>query len=96
LFERTTRHVALTASGNELLAVAQRNLQELDAAMSRIGRSATEAGVSLSIGTPPLLMASVVAPAIKEFQSHHPSLRFQLFDSDSGSVMQKAPDCLSR
>jgi DNA-binding transcriptional LysR family regulator len=89
LFDRTTRHVALTAAGSELLAVAQRNLQELDGAISRIGRSATETGVSLSIGTPPLLMASVVAPAIKEFRSHHPSLRFQLFDSDSASVMQK-------
>ena len=89
LFERTTRHVALTAAGSELLAAAQRNLQELDGAISHIGRSATETGVSLSIGTPPLLMASVVAPAIKEFQSHRPGLRFQLFDSDSASVMQK-------
>jgi LysR family transcriptional regulator, carnitine catabolism transcriptional activator len=89
LFDRTTRHVALTASGTELLAVAQRNLQELDGAMSRIGRSTSETGVSLSVGTPPLLMASVLAPAIKEFRSHRPDLRFQLFDSDSASVMQK-------
>ena len=42
LFERTTRHVALTAFGTELLTVAQRNLQELDGVMSRIGQSASE------------------------------------------------------
>ena len=54
LFERTTRHVALTAFGTELLTVAQRNLQELDRVMSRIGQSASETGVSLSVGTPPL------------------------------------------
>jgi LysR family transcriptional regulator, carnitine catabolism transcriptional activator len=30
LFERTTRHVALTPFGTELIAVAQRSLKELD------------------------------------------------------------------
>src|SRR5229473_7751307 len=44
LFDRTTRHVGLTASGMELLASVQRNLQELDGAMSRVGRAATEVG----------------------------------------------------
>lgn len=89
LFDRTTRHVGLTASGTELLAAVQRNLQELDGAISRIGRAASESGVLLSVGTPPLLMASVLVPAIKEFRSHRPGLRFQLFDGDSASVMQR-------
>jgi LysR family transcriptional regulator, carnitine catabolism transcriptional activator len=89
LFERTTRHVALTASGTELLTVAQRNLQELDGVMARLGRSVGETSISLSVGTPPLLMASVLAPAIQEFRSHRPELQFQLFDSDTTSVMQK-------
>jgi LysR family transcriptional regulator, carnitine catabolism transcriptional activator len=89
LFDRTTRHVALTASGTELLAIAQRSLQELDTAISRIGRSTSETGVSLSVGSPPLLMASVLAPAIKEFRSHRSDLRFQLFDADTTTIMQK-------
>ena len=89
LFERTTRHVALTAFGTELLTVAQRNLHELDGVMSRIGQAASETGVSLSVGGPPLLTASVLAPAIQEFRLHRPELRFQLFDSDTSSVMQK-------
>ena len=89
LFERTTRHVALTAFGIELLTVAQRNLQELDGVMSRIGRSVDETGISLSVGAPPLLMASVLAPAIQEFRLHRPELQFQLFDSDTTTVMQK-------
>jgi DNA-binding transcriptional LysR family regulator len=88
LFDRTTRHVALTAPGAELLTVAQHNLQEIDSAMSRIGRSRTEAAVSLSIGAPPLLMASILAPAIKEFRSHRPELRFQLFDGAASAIMQ--------
>jgi DNA-binding transcriptional LysR family regulator len=89
LFDRTTRHVALTASGAELLTVAQRNLQELDSAMSRIGRSRGETAVSLSIGAPPLLMASILAPAIKEFRPIRPELRFQLFDGPTSTIMQK-------
>lgn len=89
LFDRTTRHVALTASGAELLAVAQRNLQELDSAMSRIGRSTSANSVSLSIGAPPLLMASILARAIKEFRSHRPELRFQLFDEATSTIIQK-------
>lgn len=89
LFERTTRHVALTSCGTEFLAIAQRNLQELDSAMARIGRSGSETGVSLSIGAPPLLMASVLASAIKEFRSHRPGLRFQLFDGATSTIMQK-------
>jgi DNA-binding transcriptional LysR family regulator len=82
LFERTTRHVALTAFGTGLRTIAQRNLRELDSIMSRIGRSAGETDVSLSVGSPRVLMASVLAPAIQEFRSHRAELRFQLFDSD--------------
>jgi len=40
LFDRTTRHVELTPHGRELLAVIQRNLEELDAAIANLGRSA--------------------------------------------------------
>jgi LysR family transcriptional regulator, carnitine catabolism transcriptional activator len=89
LFDRTTRHVALTASGTELLAVAQRNLQELDTAMSRIGRSGTETGLSLSLGAAPMAAASILAQAIKEFRSHRPDLRFQLFDGATSTIMQQ-------
>jgi LysR family transcriptional regulator, carnitine catabolism transcriptional activator len=89
LFDRTTRHVEPTAAGTDLFATAQRNLQELDGAIARIGQSASEAGASLSIGSPPTLMAGVIAPAIREFSSRWPGIRFQLFDSDSATVMQK-------
>ena len=89
LFDRTTRHVELTAVGTDLLATVERNLQELDGAMSRIGRSRADKDISLSVGAPPLLMASVLAPAIKEFRSHRQDLRFQLFDSDTTTILQK-------
>jgi DNA-binding transcriptional LysR family regulator len=36
LFDRTTRHVALTADGAALLEVSQRSLRELDEALARL------------------------------------------------------------
>jgi LysR family transcriptional regulator, carnitine catabolism transcriptional activator len=88
LFDRTTRHVALTRSGTELLAVAQKSLAELDAATSRIGRSDNQASQSLSVGAPPLVSANIITQAIKEFRAHRPSLRVQLFDERSPVILQ--------
>jgi LysR family transcriptional regulator, carnitine catabolism transcriptional activator len=89
LFERTTRHVALTASGTELLAAAQRNLKDLDSVMSRIGRSGTDAGQPLTLGAPPMLAATVLAQAIKEFRSYRPDFRLRLFDGLTATVMEQ-------
>jgi LysR family transcriptional regulator, carnitine catabolism transcriptional activator len=89
LFDRTTRHVALTSSGSELLAIAERNLQELDSAMLRIGRSSNKTGPSFSLGAPLLVAASVLAPAIREFRLRQPDLRLQLFDGDAATIIRK-------
>jgi DNA-binding transcriptional LysR family regulator len=88
LFDRTTRRVTLTAAGEELLGVVRRNLQELDGAISQVGRSA-EKGMFLSLGAAPLLMASIVVPAIEEYRLHCPDLRFQLFDGATSTTMEK-------
>jgi DNA-binding transcriptional LysR family regulator len=70
LFDRTTRHVMLTAHGNQLPAI-NRNLQELDAAMSHIERN-EEWGQSLSVRTTPLVEANILPQAISEFPSQQP------------------------
>jgi LysR family transcriptional regulator, carnitine catabolism transcriptional activator len=87
LFDRTTRRVTLTPAGTALLAVAQQNLQELDRTMSHIGRP--ESTVFLSVGAPPLVAATVLARAIKEFRALRPDLQFRLFDTDSATTIQK-------
>jgi LysR family carnitine catabolism transcriptional activator len=89
LFDRTTRQVALTTSGTELLAVAQRNLQELDSTMSRLSRPSNETISSFSLGAPTFWTASVLADAIREFRSERPDFRFQIFDGDTGTIMPK-------
>jgi LysR family transcriptional regulator, carnitine catabolism transcriptional activator len=88
LFDRTTRHVALTPDGLQLRAVARRTLEELDAATSRIA-VARAANQSLSIGAPPVITADVLPQAIKEFQDQRPAVSVDVFDADLTMVRQR-------
>src|SRR5215831_4398554 len=67
LFDRTTRHVALTSHGRQLLAVAQHSIEELEGAASRIGQTAKAASQTLSVGAGLLAAAHILPGAIKEF-----------------------------
>jgi LysR family carnitine catabolism transcriptional activator len=89
LFDRTTRHVALTAQGRQLLAVAHRSLEELDGALSRIGQSVRKASDSLSVGAGLLVAANILPQAIKEFRAERPEVRIEVFDADPATVLQK-------
>jgi len=88
LFDRTTRQVALTPHGRELLVVIQRSLQELDAAIANVGRSARRDHQSISLGTTPLVAANILPPAIREFRKQRPDVRIQLFDADLPTLIQ--------
>jgi LysR family transcriptional regulator, carnitine catabolism transcriptional activator len=89
LFERTTRYVALTDEGSQLLAVARRSLEELEHAMSRIERSVREAEDTLSLGAGQFVAANILPQAIKEFRSRRPELRIELFDADPATILQR-------
>jgi LysR family transcriptional regulator, carnitine catabolism transcriptional activator len=90
LFDRTTRQVALTASGTELLTAVQHNLRELDMSLSHIARTKGGAvGPSLSVGAAPLWAAGGVAQAIKAFRPRRPELRLQVFDGDTATTLGK-------
>ena len=89
LFDRTTRHVALTADGRRLLAVTQRSLEDLDTAMSRIALAASDTADSLSVGAGPLHAANIFPAAIREFRSRRPAVRIQLFDADPVRIVER-------
>jgi LysR family transcriptional regulator, carnitine catabolism transcriptional activator len=89
LFDRTTRHVALTAHGNRLLAVTQHCLAELDTAMSRIALAAQNTGDKLSVGAGPLHAANIFPAAIREFRSRRPTVHIQLFDADATRIVER-------
>jgi DNA-binding transcriptional LysR family regulator len=89
LFDRTTRHVALTAQGGQLLAAARRSLEDLDDAMSRIGQTVREASDTMSVGAGQLVAANILPQAIKEFRSERPGLRIEVCDADPATILQK-------
>lgn len=80
LFNRTTRHVALTRSGADMVKIAQDSLQKLEGMAARVGHSAGQESESFSMGAPHLIAANIVAPAIREFRIHHAGFRIELFD----------------
>jgi LysR family carnitine catabolism transcriptional activator len=88
LFDRTTRHVALTSHGRELLEVIQRSLEELDAAIANIARSAKRTRQQISLGTTPLVAANILPPAMREFRKQRPDVRIQLFDADLPTLIK--------
>jgi len=92
LFDRTTRRVELTPHGKELLAVIQRNLAELDAAIASIGRSAKSRELSLTLGTTPLVAANILPPAMREFRKLRPDVKIQLYDADLPTLVNMVED----
>lgn len=88
LFNRTTRHVALTSSGSELVKIAQQSLQDLDAVAARIGESVCQASQSFSLGAPPLVAANIVTPAVREFRLNNAGFRIELFDERAPILQQ--------
>jgi LysR family carnitine catabolism transcriptional activator len=89
LFDRTTRQVALTAYGSDLLAASQPALRTLDTAMSRIEQTAKGRTRSISVGTTPWIAANVIPPAIRAFREQRPDLIIQLFDGNLDTVARR-------
>jgi DNA-binding transcriptional LysR family regulator len=86
LFDRTTRQVALTLQGSELLEITLPALNMLDEGMSRIEESAKRKNRSISVGTTPWLAAHVLPSAIREFRDRNPGLHIHLFDGNIGTL----------
>ena len=92
LFDRTTRHVALTAEGSRFLATVQRCFDEINAAASNVGETVKQSGQTFSVGAQPWPAANILPQALKEFRIRLPELRIQVFDGDVTSVCQRVKD----
>jgi DNA-binding transcriptional LysR family regulator len=89
VFDRTTRHVALTTEGAELAAAVRRSLDDLDAAMARVGDRVKEASQTLSIGAGHIVAANILPQAIKEFRVGRPDLAVDVSDDDLTTIVEK-------
>jgi LysR family carnitine catabolism transcriptional activator len=88
LFDRTTRHVALTTQGTEMLATVRRSLEDLDDATSRIGERVREASQAFSVGAGHIVAANILPQALREFRGRRPEVRIEVSD-DGPTVLQR-------
>ncbi|MDB5797312.1 MAG: LysR family transcriptional regulator [Paucimonas sp.] len=80
LFDRTTRSVALTAAGTQLVPVAARVLAELEAVSDSINRISTRARQILTVGATPLIASDVLPAASAVFTAQHPGINLRIRD----------------
>jgi DNA-binding transcriptional LysR family regulator len=82
LFDRTTRRVTLTEFGTRFLPSAERSLEQLENAVSRIGESANEVKHRLAIGSTPLIASKLLPAAIGAYAARHPDVHIVLHDGE--------------
>jgi LysR family carnitine catabolism transcriptional activator len=88
LFERTTRRVALTDAGSELLPTALRTLDQLDSTVDLLRATHLKQGEVLKIATSPLLAASLMPAVISQFRLDFPGVRVELLDVPVADVAE--------
>src|SRR5215475_1236039 len=89
LFDRTTRHVSLTTSGEQLLAVVRRDLADLDMAISTISQTAQKESHRISVGVGLLLASNMLPQAIAEIYRQRTDVRVHLHDADLSTLLQR-------
>jgi LysR family transcriptional regulator, carnitine catabolism transcriptional activator len=89
LFDRTTRHVVLTAQGTALLGATRPALQEIDAAVARVGTAEQTRRRTISLGATPMVAANILPRAIREFRGQRPDLRVSLFDGSFEAISSR-------
>ena len=80
LFDRTTRHVDLTAEGREFLASTRRLLGDFDAALLDLGERSARRRGRAAIALLPSLAADWLPPVLSAFRAQHPGIDLAVFD----------------
>ena len=86
LFDRTTRSVALTEEGQQLVPVATRLLSELQAVRDAIHQVSSRASSLLTIGVTPTIATSVMPMAAQAFARLHPDILLRVRDIDRQAI----------
>jgi len=79
LLDRTTRRIALTAEGEQLLGYARRIIDLNDEAMSRLTSDAFEG--EIVIGVPHDIVYPVIPKVLKRFNAEFPRVKVQLISA---------------
>ena len=86
LFERTTRKLILTESGERLLPVVREVFQRLDEGIQSVLRSQQVRESTLTLATSPLMAASYVPKVMAGFRQLQPAVKIRLVDAPVESL----------
>jgi LysR family transcriptional regulator, carnitine catabolism transcriptional activator len=87
LFDRTTRSVELTPTGQELLPIAERLVAEFAGAFEEFGRFLEGGRGRVVVAALPSVAAAVLPAAIARFRESRPEVEFLIRDSLSEGVV---------
>ncbi len=87
LFDRDTRHVAITAVGRELLPTAERILREFDGAFSELGEFMQGRSGRVTVAALPSIGVALVPQAIAQFRRTHPRVEFSLIEAPADRLL---------
>lgn len=89
LFDRTTRRVTLTREGSSFLPVAERLLQDFEAAMADVRAVAERQRGHISIAAAPSVVTLILSPVIAQFSSAFPNISVVVSDGSSENVQRR-------
>jgi DNA-binding transcriptional LysR family regulator len=89
LIARTTRRVALTPAGVELLPRARRALDEMRGAFEDLRRSARAAGGHVALGCLPTIAMACLPRAIARFRAVAPDTTVRVHDNSASEIADK-------
>ncbi|MFC6283655.1 MULTISPECIES: LysR family transcriptional regulator [Polaromonas] len=88
LFERTTRRIALTDAGLELLPSIKKVFENLDDAFDGLRQLSDRRSGRFAVATSPLLAATLLPPLLAGFRVRFPGIRVDLFDLPVDGIAQ--------
>lgn len=88
LFERTTRRIALTDAGLELLPAIKKVFENLDDAFDGLRQLSDRRSGRFAVATSPLLAATLLPPLLAGFRVRFPGIRVDLFDLPVDGIAQ--------
>ncbi len=88
LLARTTRHVSLTPAGVELLPVARRIIEDINASFEELRKRGNKRQHKLSIGCLPTLATNFLPRILEEFEQVRPHIQLRIFDQSASEITE--------
>jgi DNA-binding transcriptional LysR family regulator len=88
LLTRTTRHVALTPAGVELLPKARRLMADITASFDELRLQGKARQERLSIGCLPTIAVHYLPPILRELRKGFPDLNIRIFDNSKTEIAE--------